>query len=85
MRAALVNERPLDGSLRQTVAVVEFRTDSAGFDLDLFEARTGLHRDTIGATLEQAVARGWLLRDAGHVVPTEFGRRFLNDVMSAFL
>jgi putative oxygen-independent coproporphyrinogen III oxidase len=56
-----------------------------GFELGLFEARTGLGRDTIAAKLDELVARGWLERDAERIRPSEFGRRFLNDVMGAFL
>ena len=56
-----------------------------GFDLSLFEARTGLSRDAIAATLAQCIARDWLERDGEQVRPTELGRRFLNDVMGAFL
>ena len=56
-----------------------------GFDLSLFEARTGLARDAIAARLDDAIARDWLEREGERVRPTEFGRRFLNDVMGAFL
>jgi putative oxygen-independent coproporphyrinogen III oxidase len=56
-----------------------------GFDLSLFEARTGLSRDAIAPTLADTIAKGWLERDSERVRPTEFGRRFLNDVMAAFL
>jgi putative oxygen-independent coproporphyrinogen III oxidase len=56
-----------------------------GFDLGLFELRTGLSRDAIAARIDDGIARGWLERDGERVRPTEFGRRFLNDVMGAFL
>ena len=57
-----------------------------GFALDAFEARTGLPRTAIAPQLDEAVARGWLGIDAaGHVRPTELGRRFANDVIGLFL
>jgi len=57
-----------------------------GFGLDAFEARTGLPREAIAPQLAQAGERGWLTVDAaGHVRPTELGRRFTNDVIELFL
>jgi oxygen-independent coproporphyrinogen-3 oxidase len=56
-----------------------------GFDLPLFEARTGLPRATLAPALAEAVARGWLSVTGEHVQPTELGRRFNNDVVSLFL
>jgi oxygen-independent coproporphyrinogen-3 oxidase len=56
-----------------------------GFALSLFEARTGLPRAAIAADLDQARDRGWLEIDDGHVVPTELGHRFANDVIALFL
>ena len=58
---------------------------NAGFVLSTFEARTGLLRDTVLQRIEDCVAKGWLESDDEHVQPTDFGRRFLNDVMSRFL
>ena len=56
-----------------------------GFALSLFEARTGLPRSAIAARLDAAIERGWLESDGERVVPTEFGRRFANDVIELFL
>jgi len=56
-----------------------------GFALSMFEARTGLPRAAIAAQLETAIDRGWLESDGERVVPTEFGRRFANDVIELFL
>jgi oxygen-independent coproporphyrinogen-3 oxidase len=56
-----------------------------GFDLGLFELRTGLARAALEPALSDCLARDWLQRDGERVRPTEFGRRFLNDVMGAFL
>jgi putative oxygen-independent coproporphyrinogen III oxidase len=52
---------------------------------EAFGARTGLDASTIASTLRDARARGWLEADAARIVPTALGRRFLNDVMAAFL
>ena len=56
-----------------------------GFPLSQFEARTGLPRATIDQRLDDALQRGWIRRSADWVTPTEFGRRFTNDVISLFL
>jgi putative oxygen-independent coproporphyrinogen III oxidase len=56
-----------------------------GFSLDRFTATTGLPAQAIDAQLRAGVARGWLDVTGGHVRTTEFGRRFLNDVVAAFL
>ena len=57
-----------------------------GFGLDAFEARTGLPRTAIAQELAAAHQRGWVeIDDAGHVRPTELGRRFTNDVVGLFL
>ncbi len=58
---------------------------NAGFALSEFEARTGLARTAIAAELGEAGARGWIESDGERVVPTEFGRRFANDVIELFL
>ena len=56
-----------------------------GVDAALFTARTGLAASAIDAPLRDARARGWLEPDPARIVPTALGRRFLNDVMAAFL
>ena len=56
-----------------------------GVDAALFTARTGLAASAIDAPLRDARARGWLAPDPARIVPTALGRRFLNDVMAAFL
>ena len=58
---------------------------NTGFLLDDFCARTGLPRSTIDAKLQQLRARNWIEIDQDHVRASEFGRRFLNDVMASFL
>ena len=56
-----------------------------GFELGAFEQRTGLPRASLEPALSQCIERGWLARDGDRIVPTPFGRRFLNDVIEAFL
>jgi oxygen-independent coproporphyrinogen-3 oxidase len=56
-----------------------------GVAMPLFAARTGLAPAAIEDRLRDVRARGWLDADSTRIVPTELGRRFLNDVMAAFL
>ncbi|KAB7762866.1 radical SAM family heme chaperone HemW [Xanthomonas maliensis] len=56
-----------------------------GFRLETFERATGLPAAAIQAPLAQAYRQGWLQEEAGHVRPTELGRRFTNDVVALFL
>jgi len=56
-----------------------------GFELSLFADRTGLDLTHVLPVLDQAEARGLLLRDHRSVRPTPLGRRFLNDLLALFL
>ncbi|GGP28263.1 radical SAM family heme chaperone HemW [Silvimonas amylolytica] len=56
-----------------------------GFDIDLFNQRTGLPITKVVHEIERAVADGLLSRDLHHVQPTERGRRFLNTLLERFL
>ena len=56
-----------------------------GFELSLFAARTGVDLMRILPMLEQAEARGLISRDHQRVMPTQLGRRFLNDLLQLFL
>jgi len=58
---------------------------NAGFTLTQFSATTGLGSNSIRTRLDAAIARDWLMLDGDRVCATEFGRRFLNDVIAAFL
>jgi oxygen-independent coproporphyrinogen-3 oxidase len=58
---------------------------NAGFALADFTARTGLPESAIATRLADAQSRGWLDIDNGRVRASEFGRRFLNDVIASFL
>ena len=56
-----------------------------GFELQLLAERTGLGLHAVDDAIGQAVARGWLQRDGGHLRPTARGFDFLSDVQQLFL
>lgn len=56
-----------------------------GVAMPLFAQRSGLAPGTIDCKLNEARARGWLETDPERLVPTELGRRYLNDVVGLFL
>jgi len=56
-----------------------------GFERSLFTARTGLPWSAIAARVDALIQRGLLCAQGETVAPTELGRRFLNDVLAAFL
>ena len=56
-----------------------------GFALPLYEARTGLPRDSVLPALRSAQIRGWMDSAGDHWRTTPLGARFLNDVMASFL
>jgi putative oxygen-independent coproporphyrinogen III oxidase len=56
-----------------------------GFPLSLFAERTGLPLTLALPALDRAERKGLLARDHERVVPTELGRRFLNDLLQMFL
>ena len=56
-----------------------------GFDSVLFEQRTSLPLLAIRRELEQAEQRGLLTRDHQHIMPTQLGQRFLNDLLEIFI
>jgi oxygen-independent coproporphyrinogen-3 oxidase len=56
-----------------------------GFELALFSERTGLPISRIDQPLSEMERKGLLERDWKHLRPTERGRRFLNDLLEAFL
>jgi putative oxygen-independent coproporphyrinogen III oxidase len=81
----LAGEQTLDAADR----VAEFMLNALrlhdGFTEALFEERTGLGPGAIAAPLEDAIRKGLLERAAGHIRPSEQGRRFLNDLIALFL
>jgi oxygen-independent coproporphyrinogen-3 oxidase len=56
----------------------------AGFPEGLFESRTGVTLEAIGAPLERAVARGLVERSEGLIRPTARGTQFLNEYLLLF-
>jgi len=58
---------------------------NAGFTLDRFSATTGLPATAIAAHIDAAITRGWLEIGDNRIRASAFGRRFLNDVIAAFL
>lgn len=56
-----------------------------GFPLALFNERTGLPLSRIMPALQQAEAKGWILRDLAQLRPTERGFDFLSDLQELFL
>jgi oxygen-independent coproporphyrinogen-3 oxidase len=57
-----------------------------GFDLPLFESRTGQARAELASAIGTAQARGLLApADGDRWLPTELGQRFLNDLQALFL
>lgn len=56
-----------------------------GFDVPLFFERTGLPISVMETSLTHAEQRGLIERDHRRIVPTERGRRFLNDLQILFL
>jgi putative oxygen-independent coproporphyrinogen III oxidase len=56
-----------------------------GVATSLFTQRSGLATDVIDRKLNEARSRGWLESEPTLIVPTETGRRYLNDVVGLFL
>jgi len=56
-----------------------------GFDLNLFEDRTGQSPLAIERQLQQAQDLGLLLIDNKQVQPSDEGYNFLNDLIEGFL
>ncbi len=57
----------------------------AGFDKDLFEARTMLPFSLIQETLEKVISKGLMKREDGQYVTTQKGWVFLNNIVEDFL
>lgn len=56
-----------------------------GFEIALFQQRTGLPLRAVEHTVQQAMTRGLLERDAEFIKPTLLGQRFLNELLEMFL
>jgi len=56
-----------------------------GFDIELFELRTGLHFQELQDQLDQALQAGLVNHHGNVVEPTLRGQRFLNELLQLFL
>jgi oxygen-independent coproporphyrinogen-3 oxidase len=56
-----------------------------GFPISLFSERSGLPLVATLRDLDEAERRAFIARDHERVVPTDLGRRFLNDLLQIFL
>ena len=77
-------------ALRDRDLLFEFMINAlrlnAGFDEQLFEARTGLSRDALRQRMQAPLQKGLIAPAADNVWrPTPMGRRFLNDLQADFL
>jgi oxygen-independent coproporphyrinogen-3 oxidase len=78
-----------ESELRSADLVFEFMMNALrlreGFEVALFEERTGLPIVAAERGLKAAESKGLLVRDARRISATETGRRFLNDLLQLFL
>ena len=56
-----------------------------GVDWSLFAARTGLSYGDIAVQVDKLVAQGLLIDSTERLQPTALGRRYLNQILRAFL
>ena len=56
-----------------------------GFEIELFQLRTGLGLDTLEAPLDKAMKTGLIQRNDDVIKPTLRGQRFLNELLQLFL
>lgn len=56
-----------------------------GFDLELFEQRTGYPLDTIADGIQQAVDKDLLVRQGKQIKTSEKGSLFLNEILAFFM
>ena len=56
-----------------------------GFEIEMFQQRTGLLLTYIQRQLDESIQRGLIIRDHQRITPTFTGRRFLNDLLQIFL
>ncbi len=56
-----------------------------GFEVGLFDERTGLALTAVERPLREAMQRGLITRDHVRIAPTKRGQRFLNDLLQLFL
>lgn len=56
-----------------------------GFEMSLFQDRTGLNIETLSKPLKSALHKGLLNITSTHIQPTLLGQRFLNEMLTLFL
>lgn len=56
-----------------------------GFDLNLFEQRTGYSLDTISDGIQQAINKGLLIQQGSQIKTTDQGSLFLNEILAFFM
>lgn len=56
-----------------------------GIAVDLFEARTGVSKKVIADAMQDAQHKGLLAVTADRIIPTELGKKFLNNLVEMFL
>ncbi|MDZ3799110.1 MAG: radical SAM family heme chaperone HemW [Xanthomonadales bacterium] len=83
--AAIGGEERIDPQRRPFEFMLNALRLHEGFDLDDFQARTGLPPEAVMPQLLQARQRQWLELQDRQVRPTALGRRFANDVIALFL
>lgn len=83
------NKQAGSRTLREQDLIFEFMLNALrlleGFDIQMFEARTGLPFSSIAADIDQLVAEGLLGIEQHRIAATAMGQRFLNDVTARFL
>ena len=84
-RSAPVERREVRGAELAFEYMLNALRLAEGVETRCFESRTGLALDTLRPLLEQARERGLLLADAGRLVATPLGQRFLDDLVALFL
>ena len=83
--AAIGGEERIDPQRRPFEFMLNALRLHEGFDLDDFQARTGLPPEAVMPQLLQARQRQWLELQHRQVRPTALGRRFANDAIALFL
>jgi putative oxygen-independent coproporphyrinogen III oxidase len=58
---------------------------TGGFDVALFQARTGLPLISMTKRLSEAKNKGLITQDQHSIKPTALGQRYLNDLLTIFL
>jgi putative oxygen-independent coproporphyrinogen III oxidase len=58
---------------------------TGGFEVPLFEERTGLPLSAVQLPLAEAESKGLITRDMARIAPTLHGQRYLNELLQLFL